>query len=100
MVKMKGRKSPFQGLPQSSGLNPEHQMMLLEGQPLLSGTALEPSDSNAMILHPHLLTRSQSSAANIFGPPLPSPRSPDYSPTDVNTDTNLADLMQWVELSE
>jgi hypothetical protein len=67
------------------------QFPALEGQLLLSGTALEPSDSNTMILHPRLSTRSHSSAADIFGPLLPSPRLPDYSPTDVNTD--LADLM-------
>ena len=70
----------------------------LSGQPLLLSTASEPSNSNTIILHPHLLTQSRSLTTNIFRPLLPSPRPPDYLPTDVNTD--LTDLMQWVELSE
>ena len=63
----------------------------LEGHSLLLGTILELSNSNTMILHPHLSTWPQSWATNIFWPLLPSPRPLDYSPTDFNT--NLTDLM-------
>ena len=47
------------------------QFLALEGQLLLSDTVLEPSNSNALILHPHFSTRLPD---NILMPPL------DYSP--------------------
>ena len=60
------------------------QFPALEGQLLLSGTALESSNSNVLILHPHLMTRSQPSPTNILVPLPPSARPPNYSSTDVN----------------
>ena len=60
------------------------QFPALGGQSLLSGTALESSNSNVLILHPHLMTWSQPSPTNILVPLPPSARLPDYSPTDVN----------------
>lgn len=50
----------------------------LEGQLLLSGTALQSSNSNVLILHPHLSIWYQHLVTNIPGPPLPSPITSHY----------------------
>ena len=54
------------------------QFPALEGQLLLLDTTLEPSDSNALILHPHLSTQLPD---NILTPP--PEYSPEYSLTEI-----------------
>ena len=61
---------------------------LLEGQLLISGPALEPNNSNLLILHLHYLTHTEAQmpTTSIFMLSLPSSQLLTYTPTDVDYD--------------
>jgi hypothetical protein len=55
---------------------------LLEGQLLISEPALEPSNSNALILHPRYSNQARAQASTIFPSPTQFSQPPAYPSTD------------------
>jgi len=73
---------------------------LLEGQLLISEPALEPSDSNALILHPHYLNQARAQASAVFPLPTQFFQPPAYPSTNYDADIDLANTICNMNVAE
>ena len=73
---------------------------LLEGQLLISEPTLEPSDSNALILHPHYLNQARAQASAVFLLPTQFSQPLAYPSTNYDADINLANAIRNMNIAE
>jgi hypothetical protein len=73
---------------------------LLEGELLILEPALEPSDSNALILHPHYLNQARAQASAVFPSPTQFSQPPAYPSTNYDANINLANTIRKMNVTE
>lgn len=73
---------------------------LLEGQLLISEPALEPNDSNALILHPRYSNQARAQASAVFPSPTQFSQPPAYPSTNYDADIDLANAIRNMTVAE
>jgi len=73
---------------------------LLEGQPLIAEPALEPSNSNTLILHPCYLNKARAQASAVFPSPTQFSQLPAYLSTNYDADIDLANAICNMNVAE
>jgi hypothetical protein len=72
----------------------------LEGQLLIPALALEPNDSNTLILHLHYLNQARARASAVFPSPTHFYQPPAYPSTNFDADNNLANTIYSLNITE
>ena len=73
---------------------------LLEGQLLILEPALEPNDSNALILHPHYSNQARAQASAVFPSPTHFSQPPAHPATNYDANVNLANTIGNLNVTE
>jgi hypothetical protein len=73
---------------------------LLDGQLLISESAVKPSDSNALILHPHYSNQARAQASTVFPLPTHFSQPPAYPSMNYDTNIDLANAICNLNVTE
>ena len=73
---------------------------LLEGQLLISEPALEPSDSNTLILHPRYSNQARAQASAVFPSPTQFSQPPAHPSTNYDANIDLANAICNMNVTE